>query len=418
MRLSSTGLCSFFTLLLGILVACSSPTPTPPPTATLDPTPTMVPTPSAVPTLTPTPLPPTVPTAVAAPTPAPVPKTTSTAAATPIVSPTPALILHDPYSDGSPARFLWASYPPPPPEGLTAIASRGDSVFLEWQPVDDVAGYRVRYLLPPPPGQVIRAEDTVRESLPASQTSLLVSGLECQQNYSFYVSARGDGVPYLDDEGPYSRVDISPCSIEPAVATHAGGVCLEGRSCLSEAQWPPFTAIYQRTTSSRGNNSGRDLPNEWHVETRSQIYYIEWRADFDWKITVIADFIWSDLPYYQAEPSAMFSEIGSYEEQKGLIGTTYRPWSESGEVRRDEEPTYGGRYGDWLTTPRLLIDGWLTGDGIPENREGVCYRNVCEKENAVLRFDRLLVTNDRYRIPLEFGDSFRVLEIRIEAYRE
>ena len=347
------------------------------------------------------------------------PATVPTVVATPTVNPTPELILHDPRRDGSSARFLWAYYPPPSPEGLTAATLGEDSVFLEWEPMEDAAGYRVRYYLREVSPDGASSESWVTsQDVPASQDSLRVSGLVCEHTYAFYVSATGDGIPYLDAHGPSSRVEMSPCSSEPAVATHTGAACPEGRSCLDKAQWPPFTAIYQRTKSSRSQNSGRDLPNEWHVETRLQLYYIEWRADFDWKITVIADFIWSDLPYHQTEPSARFSEIGSYEERKGLMRTTYDARFESGEVSRDEQLTYGGGYGGWLTITRLLIDARLQGDGVPEDREGVCYRNVCEKENAALRFGRLLVTNDRYRIPLESGDSFRVLEIRIAADRE
>ena len=56
-------------------------------------------------------------------------------------------------------------------------------------------------------------------------------------------------------------------------------------------------------------------------------------------------------------------------------------------------------------------------EGIPEDYDGVCYRNVCESRDAALRFGDDLVTNDEYQIPLVLGESLRVHQLWIDADR-
>ena len=361
---------------------------------------------------------------------------------------------HDPYLDGQPPRFLW--HYPPPPEGLIATPLQEDGVMLEWEPVREAAGYDVLHY-PYAEGVVLTPENIEDDSLRSStyayigdllttQTSQQVSDLDCEQTYLFEVRAIGAGLlegpsrgPNQRDYGSPSRVIISPCDAGPAMSYAHAGLCPgEGTDCLERSHWPPFQAVY---SSLRRETRTHDCPDGQYYESRFQVKHLDYRATFDRRTTVIADFEWA-YPDIHCSGSGvgLLEGIGGYEEQRGLIQTTYNASRDWGDVERST--ALSNRLGDFTTNryyleliygqnhpAALVFSGIQQGEdpqrprGFAEDYEGVCYRNVCESENAAVRYGDDLVTNDAYEIPLVLatldgaGESLRVHRLWIDADR-
>ena len=367
---------------------------------------------------------------------------------------------HDPYLDGQPPRFLW--HYPPPPEGLIAIPLGEDGVMLEWQPVYGAAGYDVLHYLYSE-GVVLTPENSSDPSLRSetyaiigelltSQTSHQVSDLECEQTYLFEVRAVGAGRPVdmstepaQTDYGSPSRVIVSPCGTGLAISDSYAGLCPEeGTDCLLPSQkvalssgWPPFQAIY----SALYRESWRHYCVDAHYyDSRWQVKHMDYRSTYDYRITVIGDFEWKYPEVRCSGSGRLYEGVGSYEEQTGLIRTSYNALDYSGRVERSS--TLGLPSTDFTDNlrylervfgkdhPAALIamgiypeEGVERFEGTPEDYDGVCYRNVCESENAAMRFGDDLVTNDEFQIPLVLGtldrvdSSLRVHRIWIDADR-
>ena len=372
---------------------------------------------------------------------------------TPTVESSPTPYGHDSYRDGNPPRFVW--HYPPPPEELTATPLDEDSIVLEWKPVYGAAGYDVLYY-PYSKGIRLTPENARDESLRAStyavigdmftsQTSQQVSDLECELTYLFEVRAIGAGRPYDNssdpdqkDYGSPSRVIISPCDTAPAMSGAYAGLCPEeGTDCLHQSHWPPFQAVY---STLHYRSFTHDCADGQYYESRLQVKHMNYRAASDYRTTVIADFEWSYPEMFCNGSGISLEGIGSYEEQKGLIRTTYNALEDSGRVERNN--TLSNLLGDFTANlyyleriygkdnPTVLIlmriqssEGVQRPEGIPEDYDGVCYRNSCESENAAIRFGDDLVTNDQYNIPLvlgtlsRVGESLRVHQLLIDADR-
>ena len=90
---------------------------------------------------------------------------------------------------------------PPAPEGLTVGTSGETSVPLSWTAVSNVSKYRVEYRLRSTRYWVEDAgtRDWVRDDDSVTGTSHTVSGLNCEWDYSFRVSAYGNGTDYGAD---------------------------------------------------------------------------------------------------------------------------------------------------------------------------------------------------------------------------
>ena len=465
-RRRGLGLC-LTTLALTALVACSSeagpvPTATDAPTAA-----TAAPVSGATPgsESSPSPITPqatqsapdavatAAPTATATPTSIPAPTATATATSAP--TPTPAPPGHDPYSDGQPPRFLW--HYPPPPRGLTAAGTSSESVKLEWEPVHGAAGYDVLYYAYSEaltPEELANAEDPPLFSdvfastgdLFTSETSQEISDLDCEQTYLFEVRALGGGV-YIDtiyparkDYGPPSRVIISPCDTGPAMSDVHTGLCPDGGDdCLSWSRhWPPFQAVY---SYFHPVSQTLNCADGTYYESRLQLKHIDYRGAFNHRTTVVADLNWAHDELRCSGGGVALDGVGSYEEQMGLIHTSYDAIDVRAHVERGE--VLGVGLGD-LTWNLYYLEGFYGRDnpaalammgidpsegierpeGVPEDYDGVCYRNVCETEDAALRFGDDLVTNDRFQIPLvlhgvsRVGDSLKVHKLWIDADRE
>ena len=440
-------------LLLLALVSCNTPPSTSTPTVESSPTPYGH-NPTSTPIVESSPTPyghdsTSTPTVESSPTPY---GHDPTSAPTVESSPTP--YGHDPYRDGNPPRFLW--YYPPPPEELTATPLDENTIVLEWKPVYGAAGYDVLYY-PYSKGIRLTPENARDESLRAStyavigdmftsQTSQQVSDLGCELTYLFEVRAIGAGRPYDNssdpdqkDYGSPSRVIISPCDTAPAMSGAYAGLCPEeGTDCLHRSHWPPFQAVY---STLHYRSFTHDCADGQYYESRLQVKHMDYRATSDYRTTVIADFEWS-YPEMFCSGSGIGSleGVGSYEEQKGLIRTTYNALEDSGRVERNN--TLSNLLGDFTANlyyleriygkdnPTVLIlmgiqssEGVQRPEGIPEDYDGVCYRNSCESENAAIRFGDDLVTNDQYNIPLvlgtlsRVGESLRVHQLLIDADR-
>ena len=429
--------------LLTLGAACSGPAPTDTPTASFAAQPTLTQERTPEPTWTPEP--------TATPTPTP------TATATPASKPTPTPVPsgHDPYSDGRPPRFLW--HYPPPPRFLTARGVSRDSVILEWEPVHEAVGYDVLhypYSGGLTPEELANTEDHPLLNSAFAHTGDLftseifqeISDLDCEQTYLFEIRALGGGV-YIDtiypaqkDYGPPSRVIISPCDTEPARSDIHTGLCPDGgEDCLNwSPHWPPFQAVY---SYFHPVSKTLDCADGTYHESRLQIKHIDFRTDFNHRTTVIADLGWAYPELFCNSGGVALDGVGSYEEQKGLIHTTYDATRVRARVEHGE--VLSGYLGDFTSNlyylealygrdnPGVLVlmgidpaEGVQRSEGIPENYDGVCYRNVCQSEDAALRFGDDLVTNDQLRIPLvlndvsRVGDSIKVHQLWIDADRE
>ena len=142
----------------------------------------------------------------------------------------------------------------PAPTGLTATASTASTVSLSWNSVKDAAGYKV--------------ERSTSSSGPWSTafydfsgTSHYDSGLQCNTNYYFRISARGNGSPYSTDYGsPSSSLSTSTSSCPTISVTKAPApknlrVTSKNQTVVRLA-WDPVTDAYrykaERSTSSSG----------------------------------------------------------------------------------------------------------------------------------------------------------------------
>ncbi len=437
----------------------ATPTSTPVPIATATPaggpapTATATPAGAPAPTATATPAGGPAPTATATPAGGPAPIATATPVGGP--APTPALSGRDPYSDGQPPRFLW--HYPPSPRFLTARSISRESVVLEWEPVHGAAGYDVLYY---PYSEALTPEELANtEDHPlfnsafastgdmfTSETSQEIADLDCEQTYLFEVRALGGGVyidtvyPARNDYGPPSRVIISPCDTGPARSGTHTGLCPDGgEDCLSwSPHWPPFQAVYSYFLPV---SNTLDCADGTYYESRLQIKYIDYRGTFNHRTTVIADLNWAHPDLFCSGGGVALDGVGSYEEQKGLIHTSYDAIDVRARVERQE--VLSGWLGDLTSNlyylegtygrdiPSILImmgidpaEGVQRPEGAPEDFEGICYRNVCASGDAALRFGDDLVTNDRFRIPLALkdvsrvGDSIKVHQLWIDADRE
>ena len=382
---------------------------------------------------------------------------TPTVEPSPIVTPTG----RNPYLDGMPPRSRW--HYPLPPEGLTARPLDGNSVMLEWESVRRAAGYDVLHY-PYAEGVVLTPENVGDESLGTSeyayigdlftaQTSHRISDLECEQTYLFEVRALGDGglygwseYPIREDYGEPSRVIVSPCDAEPALSAPYTGLCPEeGMDCLLSPErvslssgWPPFQAVY---STVRHKSWTHDCRDGQYYDSRSQIKHMDYRGDYNHRTTVLADYEWA-YPGIECSGSGsvQLEGIGSYEELKGLIHTTYNASEDSGRIERTRSLSlfpsdltehlgyYERIFGTDHPATLMLMgirpeDGAERPRGILEDYDGVCYRNVCESENAAIRYGDELVTNDAYNIPLLLGassgraPSLRVHQLWIDADR-
>ncbi len=160
---------------------------------------------------------------------------------------------------------------------------------------------------------------------------------------------------------------------------------------------------------------------------------------------MIADLNWAQPELFCNGLGNALDGVGSYEEQKGLIHTTYDAIDVRAYVERRE--VLALNLGGELTSNHYYVEGVYGRDnplaeaalillgidpsegverpkGVPEDYDGVCYRNVCETEDTALRFGDDLVTNDQFHIPLvlngvsRIGDSIRVHKLWIDADRE
>ena len=374
---------------------------------------------------------------------------------------TPVPFGHDPYLDGQPPSFLW--HYPPPPEGLVATPLQEDGVMLDWEPVYGAAGYDVLHY-PYAEGVVLTPENIGDESLGfdtyarigdlfTSQTFQQVSDLECEQMYLFEVRAIGAGPPVdmsIDpdqkDYGSPSRVIVSPCATEPATSVPHAGLCPEeGSDCLFPSQkvalssgWPPFQAVY---STLHHRTRTHDCPDGQYYESRLQVKHMDFRTDYNHRTTVIADSEWAYPEIFcSGSGFGLWEGVGSYEEKKGLIRTTYNALEYSGSVERTKTLSL---FSNDLTehlgyyerifgrdNPAVLILAGIRPDqeferprGFAEDYDGVCYRNVCESKDAAIRYGEDLVTNDAYEIPLVLatldgaGESLRVHRLWIDADR-
>ncbi|MDE2838012.1 MAG: fibronectin type III domain-containing protein [Chloroflexota bacterium] len=413
----------------------------------------------AMPTASPTPTPTAVLTPTATPTPVSTPTPAVMATLTSAPTPTPVQSGRDPYTDGQPPRFLW--HYPDPPRGLTARGVSGDSVILEWEPTYGASGYDVLYYAYTEAlthEELANSEDhALFDSAFASTGDLFtteasqeISGLDCEQTYLFEVRALGGGV-YIDtvyparkDYGPPSRVVVSPCDTRPAMSeTHTGLFPDGGDDCLTRlGHWPPFQAVYSYFHPESWTH---DCADGEYYESRLQLKHIDYRGPVDHRTTVIADLDWAHDDVRCSGGGVALDGVGSYEEQKGLVHTTYDAIDVRAHVERGK--VLSVNFGGDLTSNLYYVEGIYGRDnalaeaallllgidpsvgierpeGVTEDHDGVCYRNVCASEDAAIRFGDDLVTNDRFQIPLALqsvsrtGDSIRVHMLWIDAERE
>ena len=270
-------------------------------------------------------------------------------------SPTPLPFGHDPYLDGQPPRFLW--HYPPPPEGLTGQAAQGR--WCHARMGTRVWSRRIRRCaLSLCRGCCSYSRNLGDESLDfgayarigelfTSQTSHLVTDLECERTYLFEIRAMGAGRPEdmsIDpDQRDYSspsRVIVSPCGTEPAISVPHAGLCPEeGTDCLLPSQkvalssgWPSFQAVY---STLRHQTWTHDCPDGQFFESRFQVKYMDFRTDYDHRTTVIGDSEWGHPELFCSGSGVGLHEgVGAYEEQKGLIRTTYNALEDSGRIER------------------------------------------------------------------------------------
>ena len=191
--------------------------------------------------------------------------------------------------------------------------------------------------------------------------------------------------------------------------------------CLEIAKWPPFQAIYQEFHSQSKEHEPRNpvYGGETYYGSHMQVKHIDWRGDYDWRITTIANLEWEpDVDGPGSSRGIAFGDAGSYVEQKGLLLTRYDDHYST--VERTDSLSVRGE--SVFNLIAFYLDDGVP--GIPEHYAGVCYRNVCEPENAALRFGDSVVTNDGWRIPLAGTASpmrpylARVLTMWINAERE
>ena len=101
-------------------------------------------------------------------------------------------------------------YCPPAPEGLTEGTPSETSVLLSWTAVSNASKYRVEYRLRSKRGFGVEEDGVTRDWVVADDTltvtSHTLSGLNCQWEYRFRVSAYGDGTNYGADWGEPSDV--------------------------------------------------------------------------------------------------------------------------------------------------------------------------------------------------------------------
>ena len=287
-------------------------------------------------------------------------------------------------------------------------------MFLNWEQRGGVEAYHVSY-------RSASDHTSTTDELPESQSTYAAPTLSCDEVYTFHVQAKGDQHNFSPYYGPASVVTILPSDSEPATSVVDMDPCPEDvPDCLEIAKWPPFQAIYQEfhSQSMEHNPRSPEYGGETYYGSHMQIKHIDWRADYDWRITTIANLEWEpDIGGPGSARGIAFGDEGSYVEQKGLLFTRYGSFSPAD--RTDRLTVSGESVFNLISY--YLDDGVL---GIPEDYAGVCYRNVCEPENAALRFGDSVVTNDGWRIPLAGTASpsrpyqAKVLTMWIDAERE
>ena len=107
------------------------------------------------------------------------------------------------------ARWLNLLDCPPAPEGLTAGTPSESSVALSWTAVSNASRYRVERRVRNTRGfgaEDPGARDWVVDDDTLTVTSHTLSGLNCRWEYSFRVSAYGNGTDYGADWGEPSDV--------------------------------------------------------------------------------------------------------------------------------------------------------------------------------------------------------------------
>ena len=165
-------------------------------------------------------------------------------------------------------------YCPPAPEGLSADSAGEFSVPLSWTAVSNASKYRVEYRVRSTRGfgaEDPGARDWVVDDDTLTVTSHTLSGLNCRWEYSFRVSAYGNGTDYGADWG------------EPSdVLSSSGGECVPptfdaiSYSFSVPGDTPTGTVVGVVTASGSGSNDpvtysiiGGDEDGKFDIHTSS-----------------------------------------------------------------------------------------------------------------------------------------------------